>query len=119
MPRARAVAVLASVLAAALAATEEPRPDVAEPGSAQAIAAATTEPRFLSSWVASVPDDPKVPSPTDYLGHIAGASGELSRTAQIYGYYRALAAATPRVRVETIGRTEEGREILLVIVGEA
>jgi hypothetical protein len=120
MTRALAAAILvAALVQAAARAQDAPPADVPEPGSAEAIAAATTEPRFLSSWVASVPDDPKVPSPTDYLGHIAGAPGELSRTAQIYGYYRALAAATPRVRVETIGKTEEGRDILLVIVAEA
>src|SRR5690606_40850237 len=30
--------------------------------------------------------------------------------------YRALAAATPRVRVETIGRSDEGRELVVVWV---
>lgn len=93
-------------------------PDTPEPGSAEAIAAATTEPRFLSPWVASVPFHPNVPSPTQYLGHIVGAPGQLSNTAKIYAYYRALAAATRRVRVETIGKSEEGREILLVVVGD-
>ena len=112
------VLVLAA-LASAVATADDVRRDVPEPGTAQAIAAATTEERFLSPWVADLPDDPKVPSPSDFLGHIAGAPGELTRTAQIYGYYRALAAATDRVRVETIGRTEEGRDILLVIVGES
>ncbi len=92
--------------------------DTPEPGSREAIAAATTEPRFLSPWVASVPESRTVPSPTKFLGHIAGAPGELTGTAKIYAYYRALAAATPRVKVETIGRSEEGREILLVVVGD-
>ncbi len=92
--------------------------DVPEPGSREAIAKATTEARFLSPWVASVPDSATVPSPTKFLGHVAGAPGELTRTERIYAYYRALAAATPRVRVETIGTTEEGREILLVFVGD-
>ncbi len=102
------VAALASALS----------PDTPEPGSAEAIAATTTEPRFLSPWVASVPDSPTIPSPTKFLGHIAGAPGELTGTVKIYAYYRALAAATPRVRVEVIGRSEEGREMLLVIVGD-
>jgi len=93
-------------------------PDTPEPGSAEAIAAATTEPRFLSPWVSSVPAHPKVPSPTKFLGHIAGAPGELTGVAKIYAYYRALAAATPRVRVEVLGHTEEGRELLLVMVGD-
>jgi len=93
-------------------------PDIAEPGSREAIAAATTEPRFLSPWVASVPFLDGVPSPTQHLHHIVGAPGELSSTTKIYSYYRALAAASKRVRVETIGRSEEGREILLVMVGD-
>ena len=92
--------------------------DKPEPGSVEAIAAATTEPRFLSPWVSYVPDSPDVPSPTEYLGHIVGAPGELTSTARIYAYYRALAAASPRVRVETIGRSEEGREILLVSIAD-
>ena len=92
--------------------------DVSEPGTRDAIAAATTEPKFLSPWVADVPDSPSVPSPTRFLGHIAGAPGELTRAGKIHAYFRALAAATPRVKVETIGTTEEGREILLVIVGD-
>ena len=89
-------------------------PDRPEPGSREAIAAATTEPRFLSPWVADVPDHPTIPSPTEHLGHIAGAPGELTRTDKIYAYYRALDAASDRVTVEVAGRTEEGRDILLV-----
>jgi hypothetical protein len=107
----------ALVLAAASAAAQGV--DRPEPGSREAIAAATTEPRFLSPWTADVPDHPTVPSPSDHLGHIAGAPGELTRTDRIYAYYRALDAASDRVSVEVAGRTEEGRDILLVLVGDA
>ena len=93
-------------------------PDRPEPGSVEAIATFTTEPRFSSPWVAYVPDSATVPSPTKYLGHIIGAPGELSRTEQIYGYFRALAKASPRVRVETAGTSDEGREILLVAIAD-
>jgi hypothetical protein len=93
-------------------------PDTPEPGAREAIAAATTEARFLSPWVADVPASATVPSPTSHLGHIVGAPGELTRTERIYAYYRKLAASTPRVRVETISRSEEGRDILLVFVGD-
>lgn len=92
--------------------------DTPEPGSSDAINKATTEPRFLSPWVSYVPDVPGIPSPTKHLGHIVGAPGELSNTTKIYSYYRALAAVSKRVRVETIGRSEEGREILLVMVSD-
>jgi len=93
-------------------------PDTPEPGSVEAIARFTTEARFGNPWVAYVPDSATVVSPTKYLGHVVGAAGELSSTAQIYGYFRKLAETSPRVRVETIGRSEEGRDILLVAVAD-
>jgi hypothetical protein len=93
-------------------------PDTPEPGSVEAIAKFTTESRFGNPCVAYVPASDTVPSPTKYLGHIVGAEGELSSTAKIYGYFRKLAETSPRVRVETIGRSEEGRDILLVVVSD-
>ncbi|HEY7515378.1 MAG TPA: M14 family zinc carboxypeptidase, partial [Vicinamibacteria bacterium] len=113
-----ALATLAALLASRPGRALAQSPDTPEPGSAEAIAAATTEPRFLSPWVSYVPHHPNVPSPTKHLGHIVGAPGELTNTTKIYAYYRALAQATRRVRVETIGKSEEGREILLVVVGD-
>ncbi len=114
----RVVCVATVLLAAGTAGAVDPAPDAAEPGSVEAIAKFTTEPRFLSSWVSYVPASASVPSPTKFLGHLVGAEGELSRTTQIYGYFRELARATPRVRVEVIGRTEEGRDILLVAIAD-
>lgn len=93
-------------------------PDEAEPGSVEAIARFTTEPRFSNPWVAYVPASATVPSPTKYLGHVAGAPGELSNTTKVYGYMRELDRASDRVRVQTIGRSEEGRDILLVAVAD-
>ena len=112
------LAVVVGLAALPSAAAESGNPDIPEPGSIEAIAAATTEERFSSSWVNYVPESATVPSPTDYLGHIVGAPGELSDTKQIYGYLRALAEASPRVRVETIGTTEEGRDIIVAIVAD-
>ncbi len=114
----RILCVLAFSLPALALPASDYAPDAPEPGSAEAIAAATTELRFLSPWVAYVPESAAVPSPSDLLGHVAGAPGELSSTARIYGYFRALDAASPRVHVETIGRTEEGRDIILAAVAD-
>jgi len=108
--------LLCAVLAVP-ALSDDLNPDTPEPGSKEAIAAATTEPRFLSPWVSYVPSS-NIPSPTKFLGHIAGAPGELTRTDRIYSYYRALAAASSRVKVEAIGKSEEGRDILLVFAGD-
>ena len=78
----------------------------------------TTDTLFLPASVASIPHDPNVPSPLDYFGTIAGAEGVMHRSGELYGYYRALAEASPRVRLEQIGTTEEGRPIMLVTVAD-
>ncbi|HXW89576.1 MAG TPA: M14 family zinc carboxypeptidase [Terriglobales bacterium] len=93
-------------------------PDIPEPGASEAIAAATTDRHYMSPWVAYVPQSDKVPSPEKFLGRIMGAPGELLGTEKTYAYARALAAASPRVRVFTVGHSEEGREILLIAIAD-
>jgi len=93
-------------------------PDTPEPGSVEAIASATGDPHFLSPWVSYLPQSFTVPSPRAFLERIPGAPGELAGTVKTYAYFRALAAASPRVRLFTIGRSEEGREILMLAVAD-
>ena len=108
-----------SMLALALAISAVAQnPDVPEPGSVDAIAAATTDPHFVSPLVSYVPQSASVPSPEKYFGRIMGAPGELAGTEKAYSYARALAAASPRVRVFTIGKSEEGRDIILLAVSD-
>ncbi len=98
--------------------TNAQTPDVPEPGSVEAIAAATTDPHYVSPWVSYVPKSDTVPSPEKFLGRIMGAPGELLGTEKTYAYARALAAASPRVRVFTIGHSEEGRDIILIAIAD-
>src|SRR5579863_7738218 len=93
-------------------------PDIPESGSTEAIAAATTDPHYVSPWVSYVPQSSTVPSPEKFLGRIMGAPGELLGTEKAYAYARALAAASQRVRVFTIGHSEEGREILMLAIAD-
>lgn len=93
-------------------------PDIPEPGTSEAIAAATTDPHYISPWVSYVPQSNTVPSPEKFLGRIMGAPGELVGTERAYAYARALAAASPRVRVFTIGRSEEGRDIIMLAIAD-
>ena len=93
-------------------------PDVPEPGSVEAIAAATTDPHYVSPWVSYVPQSKIVPSPEKLFGRIMGAPGELAGTEKAYAYARALAAASPRVRVFTIGHSEEGRDIVMIAIAD-
>src|SRR5713101_7151591 len=93
-------------------------PDTPEAGSIDEIARATTEPRFLSPWVAYLPASSTVVSPRAFLHRIPGAPGELVDSSAAYAYSRALAASSPRVKVFTIGRSEEGRDIILLAIAD-
>ena len=66
----RPLTIALSLLLASAAASAQTL-DTPEPGSIEAIAQETSDRRFSSSWVASVPDSAEIPSPTDFLGHIA------------------------------------------------
>ena len=93
-------------------------PDTPEPGSVEDIAKATTAPQFMSPWVSYLPASSSVPSPRAFLKRIPGAPGELVDSATAYGYARALADASPRVELFTIGRSEEGRDIVLLAIAD-
>jgi hypothetical protein len=93
-------------------------PDIPESGSIEAIATATTDPHFVSPLVSYVPESRSVPSPEKFFGRIMGAPGELVGTEKAYAYARALAANSPRVRVFTIGKSEENRDILLMAIAD-
>jgi uncharacterized membrane protein YgcG len=76
----------------------------------------TTEPFFLSPLVDYLPASKTVPTPKVTLGDIAGAPTKLPYSKEVYEYMRLLAKSTPRVRVFSIGTTEEGREMIAVAV---
>src|SRR5262252_3926121 len=76
----------------------------------------TTEPFFNSPWTDYLPASKTVPTPKAWLGDIAGAPNKLPYSTEVYEYMRMLERATPRVKVYSIGRTEEGREMIAVAV---
>ncbi|HTT65879.1 MAG TPA: M14 family zinc carboxypeptidase [Bryobacteraceae bacterium] len=78
----------------------------------------TTEPFFNSPLTDYLPASQTVPTPQAVLGDIAGAPGILPYAHDVYRYMRMLAAASPRVKVFSIGKTEEGREMIAVAVAD-
>src|SRR5438034_5255260 len=76
----------------------------------------TTEPFFSSPLVEYLPASKTVPTPKTILGDVAGAPGILPYAGEVYQYMRQLEKATPRVKVYSIGRTEEGREMIAVAI---
>ncbi len=78
----------------------------------------TTDPQFSSPLVDYLPASSTVPTPLKALGVIAGAPDVLPYAEDVYRYFRMLAAASPRVRVVSIGRSEEGREMIAVAIAD-
>ncbi len=76
----------------------------------------TTEPFFTSPLVNYLPASKNVPTPEAVLGDVAGAPGILPYAEDVYKYMRMLERASPRVKVFSIGTTEEGREMIAVAV---
>jgi hypothetical protein len=83
------------------------------------IAEYTTEKYFMTELVDHLPVSDKVPSPDKILGYVVGTPNKLTYTKDLYRYYRALAAASPRVRIFTAAeKSEDGREQMLVLVSD-
>jgi hypothetical protein len=85
-----------------------------DPTYAQAIKEWLANPRHSSPLVDHLPLVPGIPTPRDVLGYHVGAPRILTYYEKQLAYYRALEKASPRVKVETIGRSDEGRELVVV-----
>lgn len=77
----------------------------------------TTKPEFMSPLVDHLPRKAGIPTPQDILGYYIGAPKKLTYTADQQRYFRELEKALPgRVKTMVVGRTEEGRDILVGFV---
>jgi hypothetical protein len=78
----------------------------------------TTGPMFISPLVDHLPASKTVPTPMKVLGDVAGAPDMLPYAEDVYKYFRLLAESTPRVKVTTIGHSEEGREMIAAVIAD-
>lgn len=76
----------------------------------------TTKPEFISPLVDHLPKSSTVPTTKDVLGYYAGAPKKLTYYADMLKYYRALESKSPRVKIVSTGKTDEGRETVVVFV---
>jgi len=74
--------------------------------------------RITTELVDHLPASETVPTPLDFHGRIVGTPGELTYAADIHRYLRAIADASTRAKVWSIGRSEEGREMILMAIAD-
>jgi hypothetical protein len=76
------------------------------------------DPRITTELVDHLPASDTVPTPLKFLGHIVGTPGELTYTRDIYRYYEAIDKASDRITMWKIGKTEEGRDMVVLAVAD-
>ena len=74
--------------------------------------------KFITEMVDYMPSSSTVPTPLKVLGYVPGTIGRLAYSAEAAKYFRAVEATSKRVKVITIGKSEEGREIVAGIVAD-
>ena len=97
----------------------ESSPQAIDEEYSRLIKKATTKPEFLSPLTSYLPRVEGVPTPMDVLGDIVGAPGKLTYYGDILKYMQALDKASPNVQVFSIGKTSEGREMVVVAVSDS
>lgn len=93
--------------------------DINDEGYGKKIREYTTEPFFLPPSVANLPASKTVPTPEKFFGTIAGAPNVLHHTQPLADYLRALEKTSKRIKVLTLGKSEEGREMVVAVVSDA
>jgi hypothetical protein len=78
----------------------------------------TTDPAFISPLVDYLPASKTVPTPMKVLGDVSGAPDMLPYAEDVYKYFRMLEASSPRVKVFSIGKSEEGREMIAAAIAD-
>jgi hypothetical protein len=78
----------------------------------------TQDTRILTELVDHLPASATVPTPLKFLGRIPGTPDELTYYKDIKRYFEALAKASPRAKLFTIGQSEEGRDMIVMAISD-
>ena len=57
-----------------------------------------------------------IPTPSEYLKFTVGADRTLADYHQIQSYFEALAAASPRIKIEKLGKTTENNDLIMAVI---
>ncbi|MGQ0538292.1 MAG: M14 family zinc carboxypeptidase [Gemmatimonadaceae bacterium] len=77
------------------------------------------DPRITTELVDHLPASNTVPTPLKFHGRIVGTPGELTYAKDIQRYFEALDQASDRVKTWSIGKSEEGRDMIVLAVADA
>ncbi len=78
----------------------------------------STEKRVMTELVDHLPASDSVPTPLTFLGYVPGTPGKMTYHADIVRYLQALDKASDRVTLTTIGKSDEGRDMVSVTIAD-
>jgi len=70
----------------------------------------------LSAGILAPQSAPKITTPKEALGFNLGDDYMVATYTQLEAYWKKLAAESPRMKLESVGKTEEGREQWMAII---
>jgi hypothetical protein len=73
-------------------------------------------PALLSLALTSLLQAQNIPTPKEHFGFSMGDNYQLANYTQTEAYFKKLAAASDRVKLVVIGKTEEGRDQLMLVI---
>jgi len=76
------------------------------------------DPRISTELVDHLPASDTVPTPLKFHGRIVGQPGELTYSKDINRYLEAIDKASDRATMWTIGKSEEGRDIVVMAIAD-
>ncbi len=77
------------------------------------------DPRVTTDLVDHLPASATVATPLQFFRSMPGEPGELRYAKDIHRYFAALAQSSPRAKYWPIGKTEEGREQVILAIGDS
>ena len=71
---------------------------------------------FIAVALIALSANAALQSPSQFLGFDVGTDRTLADYRQIVSYFRALSAASPRVQIETLGKTTLGEDLIMAVI---
>jgi hypothetical protein len=114
------IALLPAIIAASMSLDAQQPIDSAYSARIKELTPTDPHWKFTTELVETLPASSTVPTPLKVLGYVPGTIGKLSYVADLNKYFKAVADASPRTKLFSFGMSDEGREMIgLVVADEA
>lgn len=117
-PRVVRLALVLAIVAAPAARAQQPN-DSAYTARIRELTPTDSTWKFTTELVDHLPASATVPTPLKVLGYVPGTIGRLAYVEELNRYFRAVEKASPRVRVFSLGLSDEGREMIVAAVADS